>query len=175
MAARRCSSSPRPSIQIQVGWLGSSSKHPLVLITWQIVYGSTYSWYFFLHKIRFYMKRTTTMLITGWKRTVKILSVNCSVPYPDPPDPRVFWPPGSGSTSQRYGSGSGSGSGSFYHHAKIIRKILNPTMWLFLTFYLRKIMLMYLQKIKAEKIVLKNSFFAGISKVNDENSRIRVH
>jgi hypothetical protein len=47
------------------------------------------------------------------------------------PDPPVFWPPGSGSTSQRYesGSGSGSGSGSFYHHAKIIiiRKILNPT------------------------------------------------
>ncbi len=45
-------------------------------------------------------------------------------PNPDPPDPRVFWPPGSGSTSQRYESGSGSGSGSFYHHAKIIRKIL---------------------------------------------------
>jgi hypothetical protein len=39
---------------------------------------------------------------------------------PDP-DPRVFWPPGSGSTSQKYGSGS------FYHHAKIIRKTLNPT------------------------------------------------
>jgi hypothetical protein len=32
------------------------------------------------------------------------------------PDPRVFWPPGSGSISQRYGSGSGSGS--FYHQAK---------------------------------------------------------
>jgi hypothetical protein len=31
-----------------------------------------------------------------------------------------FLPPGSG---QRYGSGSGS----FYHHAKIIRKTLNPT------------------------------------------------
>jgi hypothetical protein len=44
-------------------------------------------------------------------------------PNPDPPDPRVFWPPGSGSTSQR----NGSGSGSFYHHAKIITKILNPT------------------------------------------------
>jgi hypothetical protein len=42
---------------------------------------------------------------------------NSSVPDPDPPDPRVFGPPGSGSTSQRYGSGSGScsGSGSFYH------------------------------------------------------------
>jgi hypothetical protein len=43
-----------------------------------------------------------------------------SVPVPDPdldpPDPRVFWPLGSRSTSQRYGSGSGS----FYHHAKII-------------------------------------------------------
>jgi len=41
-------------------------------------------------------------------------------PNPDPPDIRVFGPPGSGSvsTSQRYGSGSGScsacESGSFY-------------------------------------------------------------
>jgi hypothetical protein len=34
-------------------------------------------------------------------------------PNPDPPDPRVFWPPGSRSISQRYGSGYGSGS--FYH------------------------------------------------------------
>jgi hypothetical protein len=39
-------------------------------------------------------------------------------PNPDPSDPRVFWPPG-----------SGSGSGSFYHHAKIIRKTLNPTIF----------------------------------------------
>jgi hypothetical protein len=56
-------------------------------------------------------------------------SISVPDPNPDPPDPRVFWPPGSGSTSQRYGSGPGSGcgSGSFYHHAKIIRKILNPT------------------------------------------------
>ncbi len=52
---------------------------------------------------------------------------------PDPPDPHVFGPPGSGSTSQtqRYGSGSGS----FYHHAKIVRKTLIPTIcdsfWLF--------------------------------------------
>jgi hypothetical protein len=36
-----------------------------------------------------------------------------SVLDPNPEqDPRVFWPPG---------------SGSFYHHAKVIRKILNPT------------------------------------------------
>ncbi len=54
-----------------------------------------------------------------------------SDPDPDPPDPRVFWPSGSGCTNRRYGSGSGS----FYHHAKIIRKILNPSiLWLFLTF-----------------------------------------
>ncbi len=45
-----------------------------------------------------------------------------SVADPDPPDPHVFKPPGSGSTSQRYGSGSGS----FYHHAKIVRKTLIP-------------------------------------------------
>jgi hypothetical protein len=43
------------------------------------------------------------------------------------PDPHVFGPPGSGSTSQRYGSGSSSGSGSFYYHAKIVRKTLIPT------------------------------------------------
>jgi hypothetical protein len=36
------------------------------------------------------------------------------------PDPHVFGPPGSGSTSQRYGSGS------FYHRAKIVRKTLIP-------------------------------------------------
>jgi hypothetical protein len=54
-----------------------------------------------------------------------------SVADPDPPDPRVFGPPGSGSTSERYGSGScfGSGSGSFYHHAKIVRKTLIPTIY----------------------------------------------
>jgi hypothetical protein len=28
---------------------------------------------------------------------------------------------------------------------------------------------------KQKKIVLKNSFFAGILKVNDENRRIRIH
>jgi hypothetical protein len=39
------------------------------------------------------------------------------------PDPHVFGPPGSGSSSQRYGSGSGS----FYHHAKIVRKTLIPS------------------------------------------------
>ncbi len=40
-----------------------------------------------------------------------------SVPDPDPPDPHVFGPPGS--TSQR----NGSGSESFYHQAKIVRKL----------------------------------------------------
>jgi hypothetical protein len=45
-----------------------------------------------------------------------------SVPDPDPPDPHVFGPPGSGSISQRYGSRSGS----FYHQAKIVRKTLIP-------------------------------------------------
>jgi hypothetical protein len=43
------------------------------------------------------------------------------------PDPHVFGPPGSGSTSQRYGSGSCSGSGSLYHRAKIVRKTLIHT------------------------------------------------
>ncbi len=57
-----------------------------------------------------------------------------SVADPDP-DPHVFGPHGSGYISQRYGSGSDSGSGSFYHHAKIVRKTLIPTiLWLFFDF-----------------------------------------
>jgi hypothetical protein len=47
--------------------------------------------------------------------------------------------------SQRYGSGS-------FYHAKTVRKTLIPTaLWLFLTFYLWKIMYMYLQKIISTK------------------------
>ncbi len=38
----------------------------------------------------------------------KNLSVVAIVADPDPPDPYVFGPAGSGSVSQRYGSGSGS-------------------------------------------------------------------
>ena len=53
------------------------------------------------------------------------LSSSVPVPNPDPPDPHVFGPPGSGSTCQSFGSGSGFGS--FYHHAKIVRKTLIPT------------------------------------------------
>jgi hypothetical protein len=44
-----------------------------------------------------------------------------SVPDPDPPDPHVLEPSGSGSISQR------CGSGSFYHQAKVVRKTLIPT------------------------------------------------
>jgi hypothetical protein len=81
----------------------------------------------------------------GIKRRVSV-SVSSSVADPNPdPDPHLFGPPGSGSgsTSQRHGSGSccRSGSGSFYHHAKIVRKTLIPTiLLLFLTFYLWKMM-----------------------------------
>ncbi len=61
--------------------------------------------------------------------------VKISVADPDPLDPHVFGPPGSGSTSQMYGSGS------FYHHANIESKTLIPTiLWLFLTLYLWKMM-----------------------------------
>ncbi len=43
-------------------------------------------------------------------------------PIPDPPDPHLFGPPGSGSRS-------------FYHQAKIVRKTLIPTvLWLVLDF-----------------------------------------
>ncbi len=82
-----------------------------------------------------------------WSLFSLFWSLFSSVADPDPPDPHVFGPPGSGSTSQRYGSGSGScsgsGSGSFYHlsSCKKSKKNLDPNnLWLFLTFYLWKIM-----------------------------------
>ncbi len=62
------------------------------------------------------------------KKGLAIISVvdpDPDPPDPDPPDPHVFGPPGSVSTSQRYGSRSRSGS--FYQHAKIVRKTLIPT------------------------------------------------
>jgi|LakMenE18May11ns_1017448.scaffolds.fasta_scaffold9926239_2 hypothetical protein len=77
------------------------------------------------------------------KTSVADSDPNPDPPDPDPPDPRVFGPTGSGSgsTSQRYGSWSCSCSGSFYHHAKIVRKTLIPTiLWLLLNFYLWKMM-----------------------------------
>jgi hypothetical protein len=63
-------------------------------------------------------------------------SVTLPVSVPDP-DTHGFGTSGSGSTNKRYGAGSGS----FYHHAKIVIKTLIPTiLWLFLTFYLWKMM-----------------------------------
>ncbi len=66
-----------------------------------------------------------------WHRSSRIPSAACPVQVcktnilfpsvPDPPDPHVFGPPGSGSISQRYGSKS------FYQQAKIERKTLIPT------------------------------------------------
>jgi hypothetical protein len=53
-----------------------------------------------------------------WQQT----SIEISVADPAPePDPYVIGPPRAGSVSQRYKSGS------IYHRAKIVRKILIPT------------------------------------------------
>jgi hypothetical protein len=89
-------------------------------------------------------------------------------PDSDPPDPNVFGPPGSGFISQRYGSRSGY----FYHHAKIVRKTLIPTiLWLVLTFSLKNFVNAPSKSNKQK--MKKKLFFVGILRVNDENSRIR--
>ncbi len=93
-----------------------------------------------------------------------------SVADPDPPDPPVFGPPGSGSISQRYGSGSGS----FYHHAKIVRKTLFSTILEFFGLFIFENDVNVPSKSKKQKIVFFYLFFVGILKVNNENSRIRI-
>ncbi len=60
------------------------------------------------------------MFITGGTYFCKL---SPSVADPDPQDPYVIGPPGSGSISARYGSGSGS----FYIQAKKVSKTLIPT------------------------------------------------
>ncbi len=69
----------------------------------------------------------------------KYLKIQCCGPAPHP---YVFGPTGTGFVSQRYGSPS------FYHQAKIVRK---PWFLLFcdffMTFYLWKMMKIYLQKV----------------------------
>jgi hypothetical protein len=88
---------------------------------------------------------------------------------PDP-DPHVFGPPGSGSTSQRYGSGS------FYHHAKIVKKNLDSFYFVTLFDFLSlKNDVNVPSKRNKQKNCRKNLFFVGILKVNDENSWIRIH
>jgi hypothetical protein len=91
-----------------------------------------------------------------------------SVPDPDP-GPHVFGPPGSGFTSQMYGSGSGS----FYRQAKIVRKTLIPTVLvLLLNFLSLKNDVKVPSKSTKKKTFFLISFF-DVLKVNDENSRIR--
>ncbi len=85
-----------------------------------------------------YLCVLNTVLIL-WRKTgcdpalFRIYCISSSVadpdPNPDPSDPYVFGPPGSGSVSQSYGSGS------FYHEAKILNKTLIPTvLWLLFDF-----------------------------------------
>jgi hypothetical protein len=59
-----------------------------------------------------YVQRQKTPNLTKNFSNIKLLN--------NVADPEVFGPPGSGSLSTRYGSGYES----FYHQAKIVRKIL---------------------------------------------------
>jgi hypothetical protein len=84
---------------------------------------------------------------------------------PDPPDPNVFGPPGSGSGSiiQRYGSGS------FYRKAKIVRKTLISTVLrLLFDFSPLKNDVKVLSKSNMQKNFFLNWFFDG------ENRSIRI-
>ncbi len=89
-----------------------------------------------------------------------------------------FGPPGSGSGSISHKYGSESGSVSFYHHAKIVRKTLIPTvLWLLFDFLSLKndVNIPYLQKVISRKTSIKKKlFFVGVLKVNDENSRVLI-
>jgi hypothetical protein len=102
------------------------------------------------------------------------LQTNICLPFsvrdPDPPDPHVFGPPGSGSICQRYGSGS------FCHHAKNKK---NLDSYYFVTLFdflsLENYVNVLSNSNKQKKCLNKNFFLVGILKVNDQKSRIRIH
>ncbi len=77
------------------------------------------------------------------------LLVTNSVADPDPSDPYVFGPPGSGSVSQMYGNGFSSKFLTVYHQAKIVRKTWIPTVLLLLFDFLS----LKLQKVISRKTV----------------------
>jgi hypothetical protein len=84
-------------------------------------------------------------------------------------DPYVFGPPGS--RSESVSQIFGSGSESFGNQAKIVRKTLIPTVLLLLLDFLS---LKNDSKNNKQENFLKNLFFVGVLKVNDENSRIQI-
>jgi hypothetical protein len=90
-----------------------------------------------------------------YRKSNNFLTLPPGVPDPNPePDPHVFGPPGSGSTSQRYGSGS------FYHQAKIVRKTLIPNvLWLLLDFLSLKKDVNVPSKSNMQKNLLKKLVF----------------
>jgi hypothetical protein len=67
-------------------------------------------------------RSNTPLEVRVWGAQFGRLESSVADPDPNPSDPYVFGPPGSGSGSiiQRYGSGA------FYHKAKIVRKTLIP-------------------------------------------------
>jgi hypothetical protein len=106
---------------------------------------------------------------TQWRREKSSLTFSGSVPNPDPPDPHVFGPAGSGSISQRYGSGS-------FYHQKNSKKNLDSY------YFVTSFGLLSLKndenvpsKSNKQKNFFLNLFFVGVLKVNDENSRFRIH
>jgi hypothetical protein len=102
---------------------------------------------------------------------VLIVLSSVADPNPDPSDPYVFGPPGSGSINQRHGSGFGS----FYHQTKIVRKSLIPTVLLLLFNFLSLKNYVYVPlKSNKQKNFNKYFFFICLLKVNDENWRIRI-
>ncbi len=67
----------------------------------------------------------------GWKERRRIHPPVSSVADPDPSDPYVFGPPGSGSGSGSISQrGMDPGSGYFYHQSKIVKKTLIPIVFL---------------------------------------------
>jgi hypothetical protein len=95
---------------------------------------------------------------------------------PDPQNPYVFGPPGSGFINTSYGSRTGS----FCRQAKIVRKPLIPTVLLILLDVLSfKIdaNVRYLLKVPviSRKTVFKKLFFCQQWKFNYKNRRIRIY
>ncbi len=140
-------------------------------------------------KRRNFMSNLSSLLLEGfsWRLNVLCWSSKNFLRHETSvadPDPHVFGPPGSGSTSQRYGSGScsGSGSGSFYHHPKIVRKLKNLDSYYFVTLSeflsLKNDVNVASKSHKQKKLCWKISFllasWRSMTKIEGSGSRIRI-
>ncbi len=110
-------------------------------------------------RVNFLIRGTSNTSVLFWQKNFPIAELCAVANVVDPDqDPYVFW--ASRIWIRHYLYGSGSQSQSFHQQGKKVRKILILLFFFFFfTFYVWRLMLMYLQKVGNKQRNLKKTYF----------------